>query len=102
MIEPSGGRVTYLFDAVGGFQRVTNPQGQRTTVNYDAAGRVTNRTYSHRGENTYEYDDADQLTLVTQNDFQGEPITSFDYAYDAVGNRTRLKRWPVQVASTTE
>ena len=39
---------------------------------------------------------------MTQNDNHGDPIASFDYAYDAVGNRTRMKRWLVQVASTPE
>ena len=36
---------------------------------------------------------------MTQNDNHGDPIASFDYAYDAVGNRTWMKRWLVQVSS---
>jgi uncharacterized protein RhaS with RHS repeats len=39
MIDPDGGRFTYLYDNMKQLTAVINPQNQRTSYRYDAVGR---------------------------------------------------------------
>jgi|GEM_PF-1072303 len=64
----------------------------REQLSYDSTGQITGQRYKHGGSNeqiqTYGYDDIDRLTWWTQND----GIDTVHYSYDAVGNRTKLRR----------
>ncbi|MBI3461750.1 MAG: hypothetical protein HY000_01625, partial [Planctomycetes bacterium] len=90
LIEPEGGRFTYAYDDAGRTRLLVNPQDQRTTWTYDAAGRVTVQRLANTTRTSYTYDDANQVTRLLNTTSGGTTISSFDYAYDSVGNRTRV------------
>ncbi|MDX1605234.1 MAG: hypothetical protein R3202_03515, partial [Candidatus Competibacterales bacterium] len=109
---PGSGKTTYTYDAVGNRARVTYPNGAITTYTYDALNRLTrleNRAGSgslisayvytlapagnrirvveeHSGrEVAYTYDELYRLIQETITGQAG--TTTFQYSYDAVGNR---------------
>lgn len=68
---------------------VIDASGQRTTFTFDAAGRRTGERYSG-GRFTTTYDAADQVTLILDRKATGSTSGLYTYTYDAAGNRTRL------------
>ena len=79
----NGEAIATAYDNLGRPTTVTLP-GKTRTFSYDAGNRVTS---IQEGADTYsfQYDVRDRLTRAT--DAQNRSI---DYAYDAIGNRTRL------------
>jgi len=64
----------------------------REQLTYDSTGQITEQRYKHgtgsEQVQTYGYDSTDRLTWWTQN----AGIDTVGYSYDAVGNRTKLRR----------
>ncbi|RII28372.1 MAG: hypothetical protein CXR31_00300 [Geobacter sp.] len=80
-------RITsYSYDKAGRLQSITSTAGL-FTFGYDAAGRRSSLNYPNLVTAAYGYDEAGRLTsLVHQG--TGQPIASFSYTLDNVGNRT--------------
>ena len=69
---------------------MTNPQAQRATWSYDAASRVTGTHFANTTRVSNSYDNADRLLRVANLSSTSTTLSSFSYAVDAVGNRTRV------------
>ena len=89
MAQPTG-RFTYVFDPVGRISTLTNPEGQTTSWSYDAASRVTAQVLANGVRVSNTYDNADHLLLLANLTSTGTTLSSFNYAYNVVGNRTRV------------
>ena len=63
------GTVSYLYDKAGRVQRITDPGGARADTSYDAAGHIVQ---------------------VKHLDAQNAALATYQYAYDANGNATRI------------
>jgi RHS repeat-associated protein len=90
LIEPGSGRFSYTWDVVGRIDHLINPQANRTTWTYDAANRTTAQRLANGIRVSYGYDDADRLLKLANIKSDGTTISSFYYALDSVGNRTRV------------
>ena len=105
--DPFGSTVINVYDAVGNRTRMVYPgldvqytydaANQMTQVNdwtkntyyqYDPAGRLKKILRPNGVESTYTYDIAGRLTQLTHATLESE-LSSFQYAYDNVGNRTQ-------------
>ena len=89
MAQPTGA-FTYVFDQAGPDQHLTNPEGQVTSWSYDAASRVTAQLLANGVRVSNTYDNADRLLLLANLTSTGTTLSSFNYAYNAVGYRTRV------------
>ncbi len=87
MIDPNGGRHTYLYDNVKQLSQIINPQGERTTFAYDAAGRRTVKKLANGSRTSFTYDVASRVTSVAHLKSDGSEQARFGYKYDKVGNR---------------
>ena len=105
----SGGRVGYSYDGAGNRTSLTYPDGKFVSYAYDPGNRMTRVTAWDSTITTYAYDAANRLTsaqlpngvassytydptgrLLELAHAKGtEVLSSFGYAYDAVGNRTQ-------------
>jgi YD repeat-containing protein len=90
LVEPGSGRFSYTWDVAGRIDHLINPQANRTTWTYDAANRTTTQRLANGIRASYGYDDADRLLKLANIKSDGTTISSFYYALDAVGNRTRV------------
>jgi RHS repeat-associated protein len=90
IVEPEGGRFTTVYDAAGRISQLINPQSERSTWTHDVADRVTIQRLANGARASYSYDDADQTKRLANIKSDGTTISSFDYRYDAAGNRDRL------------
>ncbi|MCA9110835.1 MAG: hypothetical protein KDA52_12855, partial [Planctomycetaceae bacterium] len=88
LIDADGGWFTYAYDSVGRISHLENPQNKRTTYAYDAASRHTVKRLANGTRASFTYDGANQLTRLANLKSDGSSISSFDYKYDSVGNRT--------------
>jgi len=89
MAQPTG-TFTYVYDPVGRISNLTNPESQVTTWSYDAANRVTAQLLANGVRVSNTYDDADRLLLLANLTSTGTTLSSFNYAYNAAGNRSRV------------
>jgi RHS repeat-associated protein len=96
--DPNGNRITmtdptgitrYTYDALNRLTFITNPKGQTITFEYDALGRRTKMAYPNDIVTTYTYNAAGRL-LSLEARLGAAEITSFQYTYDGVGNRTSM------------
>src|SRR5262245_26793384 len=90
LVEPDGGRFTYVWDAAGRIDHLIDTQGYRTSWTYNAAGRTLTQRLGNRVRASYTYDDADRLLTLANITPGGTTLSSFAYALDPVGNRTRV------------
>ena len=90
MTDPDGGRFTYSYDAAGTISSLRNPQNDRTTFAYDAAGRRTVKKLANGTRASFTYDAANNMTRLANLKSDGTTISSFNYGYDAAGNRTSI------------
>jgi YD repeat-containing protein len=95
--DDAGNRLSLSLDGATHVTYGYDPQSRLTTITrgsnvfefgYDTASRRTSMTYPNGVVTSYEYDSESRLTLIAASR-NGTPITSFSYALDAVGNRTR-------------
>jgi RHS repeat-associated protein len=90
LVEPGSGRFTYTYDAAGEMTRLLNPDGQPTTWAYDDAGQRASARLANGTRASYTYDAAGQTTRLANLNPSGTTLSSFNYALDAAGNRTRV------------
>jgi RHS repeat-associated protein len=85
----AGKTVKYAYDAIN--RLVTVADGSNVTkYTYDKANNLLTIAYPNGASVGYTYDAANRLTQV-RNSYKGNPdISSFTYALDNVGNRTRV------------
>ena len=88
MVDPSGGRFTYLYDEVDRLKSMQVPTGQRYTQQYDADSRRTTLLLGLGSKRRYEYDSVGRVTTQIEFDSSNQRIYTMVDSYDAVGNRT--------------
>jgi RHS repeat-associated protein len=80
--------------------RVVKDQNNDTNYQYDSLGRLTNILRPNGVNTTYGYDDAGRLVQLQHATAEDE-LASYQYTYDAVGNRTKaVERLKIQVGPT--
>ena len=89
MSQPTG-LFSYQFDPAGRISSLINPEGQRTSWQYDAASRVQATSLANGAVASNTYDQADQVLLLANLNSSGTTLSSFNYTYNPVGNRTRI------------
>lgn len=87
---PDSGRFSYVYDAAEQLSSVLNPFSELTTFSYDIAGRRTVQRYSNGTRASIIYDTANNVTQFHNRTSTGTAITTNDYKYDNVGNRTGM------------
>ncbi len=101
MIDPDGGRHTYLYDAVKQLTAVINPQGERTSYSYDAGGRRTVKKLANGSRTSFSYDGANRMTTVAHLKSDAAVQAKYDYKHDKAGNRTAMSETGATTARTT-
>ena len=89
MAQPTG-RFTYAFDPVGRIATLVNPESQTTSWSYDAASRVTQSLLANAVVVSNTYDAGNRLLLLANLSSSGTTLSSFNYTYNPVGNRTQV------------
>ncbi len=87
MTDPQGGVTTYAYDALNRLVQMTDPAGHTTSFTYDGESRRTRIDLANGTLSELAYDAVGRLTSLVHRDPGSAPLASFDYAYDAVGNR---------------
>jgi RHS repeat-associated protein len=81
--------VTYTLDNAGRLHLVTGWDSLLTTYTYDKAGRLQSALLPNGVNSGYIYDNAGRL-LSLSHTMGVETLSSFQYTYDPVGNRTSV------------
>ena len=89
MNQPTG-LFTYSYDPAGRIANLVNPEGQTTSWQYDAASRVMATVMANGTLASNTYDNANQLLLLANLTTSGTTLSSFNYTYNPVGNRTQV------------
>ena len=89
MNQPTG-LFTYNYDSFGRIATLTNPENQVSSFSYDAASRVTANLLANGTQASYTYDNADRVLLLANLTTGGTTLSSFNYTYDPIGNRTQV------------
>jgi RHS repeat-associated protein len=89
MNQPTG-LFTYTHDAAGRITNLVNPEGQVTSWVYDKASRVLAMQMANGTLASNTYDNANQLLLLANLTTSGTTLSSFNYTYNPVGNRTQV------------
>ena len=89
MSQPTG-LFSYQFDPAGRISSLINPESQRTSWQYDAASRVQATLLANGAVASNTYDQANQVLLLANLSSTATTLSSFNYTYNPVGNRTRI------------
>jgi RHS repeat-associated protein len=89
MIYPDGNRVDYQFDPGNRLRKVIDWDLNVTTYNYNRANQIASAVLPNGVTSSYSYDAAGNLSYVSHVTDEG-PLATYEYTYDAVGNRTKL------------
>ncbi|WP_458412186.1 RHS repeat domain-containing protein [Schinkia sp. CFF1] len=92
MKYPDGSLVNYDYDSMGRLQKVTDADQASTTYKYDILGNVTEKLLPNGMKTEYSYDALSRLNSMTNKDNKGKVVDAYNYAYDAVGNKTSIER----------
>jgi YD repeat-containing protein len=86
----TSGTTTYTYDQLNRLSTLKSPSTGSSTINfgYDALSRRTSLSYPNTTSASYSYDDASQLLQIKHQASILNPLSSFTYTYDKVGNRT--------------
>ena len=89
MNQPTG-LFSYSYDPAGRIVNLVNPKGQSTSWQYDAASRVSATLMANGTLASNAYDGANRLLLLANLTTGGTTLSSFNYTYNPVGNRTQV------------
>lgn len=92
IIYPNGEGVTYEYDATNLLEQVTDWDDASTSYSYDLIGRMTGVDLPNGISSSYSYNDAGYLTNI-QHQNGDTTLSSFQYTYDNVGNRTQAQEY---------
>ena len=91
MTSPDGRTISYAYNAVN---RLTGILGSPGLLNfsfsYDSSGRRTQVAYPNGVTTTYSYSPSSYLTSLVAQKLPQNPVNSFSYAQDGMGNRTSM------------
>jgi RHS repeat-associated protein len=85
MTAPDGFTTHYSYDSRNRLTSLSGLSGL-TSYNYDPLSRRIARTLPNGTNTSYTYDAAGRLTSLTES-VSSVPLSSFDYSYNALGNR---------------
>jgi RHS repeat-associated protein len=83
---PDQKTVVYRYDALDRLVDVTDWDARVTAYGYDLAGRLLETTLPNGVTTSYEYDGVGRLALI-EHDTAVQSLSSYQYTYDAAGNR---------------
>jgi YD repeat-containing protein len=89
MNQPTG-LFSYTYDGAGRITNLVNPEGQVTSWVYDKASRVLATQMANGTLASNTYDNANQVLLLANLTTSGTTLSSFNYTYNPVGNRTQV------------
>jgi RHS repeat-associated protein len=89
MIDPQGGITSYEYYNGYRIKSITNPQGEITEYIY-GNGLLEKINYPNGTETNYTYDLNDRILTMVNKKTGGDTISSFQYEYDNVGNRSSM------------
>jgi RHS repeat-associated protein len=92
VVYPDQTSVTYQYDLLDRMTNVTDGSGLTTNYTYDNRGLLTQKKLPTQGVSTYQYDALGQVQDLRHANQFGKVVEHLQYAYDPVGNRTRLER----------
>ncbi|MGW3953092.1 DUF6531 domain-containing protein [Streptomyces sp. NPDC004752] len=103
--NPAGSITRYAYDDAGNLTKTTDAAGESVTRTFDAHGNVTSETDPLGNKTTWNYDKLGRLISAVSargNVSGADPVAyTTSYAYDAVGNRTKVTD-PTGASVTTE
>jgi RHS repeat-associated protein len=82
--------LTYDYDHANRVIYVVKDATETTDLTYDAGGRLNEIDYPNGVMADYDFDVMDRLDVLEYYTVPSNPFLSFDYAYDAAGNRTQV------------
>jgi len=88
--------VHYAYDAFGRLSTIQGSVG-KVAFEYDQFGRRSAMLYPNGVKTTYAYDKLNRLTELRAVGPDGKDIAHYQYAYDILGNRTRMTEGADQV-----
>ncbi len=89
---PDGETVSYAYDSSDRLTQVADWDSGVTDYSYDSASRLSTATLPNGVVTTYSYDNAGQLLELT-HEADDTTLSSFNYTYDSVGNRTQVAEY---------
>jgi RHS repeat-associated protein len=84
------GTTHYGFDVAAQLQTVTDPQGRTYLYERNAAGQVTAVNYPNGTRTVVSYHASGRKARIEHQAPDHTILSSYDYTYDAIGNRTRV------------
>jgi len=88
--SPSG-ITEYTYDALNRIQTVTDSDGGITTYSYDAVGNLALTTLPNGLVESREYDELNRVLFLQNTSPTNAVISSYQYTYDATGNRIQVE-----------
>jgi len=79
---------TSVYDDDGRLTNLTNPQGEVTSFTFDAAGQNTVKDLDNGTRAAMSFDAAGNLVQVVNLDSASTTLSSYNYGFDCIGNRT--------------
>ncbi|MBD0379576.1 DUF6531 domain-containing protein [Paenibacillus sedimenti] len=92
VVYPDQTAVTYQYDLLDRMTGVTDASGLTTSYTYDKRGLLTQKNLPTQGVSTYQYDALGQVLNIRHANQHGKVVEQLQYAYDPVGNRSRMER----------
>ena len=92
VVYPDGSVVKYGYDAMDRMTSVTDAGGLTTQYTYDVRGLLLSKALPTEGSSKYQYDALGRVLDIRQANQFGKVVEELKYAYDPVGNRTRMER----------
>jgi RHS repeat-associated protein len=91
MTTPDGRTISYARDAVNRLTGILSSPGPLNfSFSYDSAGRRTELSYPNGVTTTYSYSPSSYLTALSAQKLPQNPMNSFSYSHDGMGNRTSM------------
>ena len=86
--NPDGDAAAYQYDDLGRLAAVTDWDSEVISYTYDLAGQLTNTRLPNGVTSSYAYNASGWLESLSHS--QGSTLSSFEYEYDSVGNRSAV------------